>query len=275
MIGMGVLTLPWTTSQAGLGLSAVGLVVLAYLSQTAIRLTILCQVAMFSADERKYIVSSLRASASGARRSSVTSRPSAMTEDLESYASAREVNGLGAAAQSVLGAGMSMARKRLMARLGFDGGPAEITSPRGSQEEINPFNAVAQPSTNACRSGEVGGESTVVLSGWARLWGSVCQKCLATPPIAPLPAGQGDGGHATSLPRQEAPLVESAATAALSPPLDPVPKDTSPRDPLPRIGHSSAGGFGHAYASFASEKADEHRATAVRMRMRDTGWGGM
>ena len=50
--------------QAGLLLSAVGLIILAYLSQAAIRLTVLCQVAMFTTDERKTMVQTLRASTS-------------------------------------------------------------------------------------------------------------------------------------------------------------------------------------------------------------------
>ena len=44
MIGSGLLTLPWVTAQAGLGLSLVGLLILAVLTQAAIRLVVRCVV---------------------------------------------------------------------------------------------------------------------------------------------------------------------------------------------------------------------------------------
>eukprot|EP00966_Prymnesium_polylepis_P275122 6356984-Prymnesium_polylepis.1 len=66
MIGTGVLTLPWATAQVGLLLSAVGLLCLAWLSQAAIRLAVLCQVSIYAApQERKSIIESLRGSYCG------------------------------------------------------------------------------------------------------------------------------------------------------------------------------------------------------------------
>jgi proton-coupled amino acid transporter len=58
MIGSGILTLPWATSRAGLVLSLLGLLYLAYLSQAAIRLTVRCVA--FTPSQRKTLVSELR-----------------------------------------------------------------------------------------------------------------------------------------------------------------------------------------------------------------------
>lgn len=60
MIGSGLLTLPWATSQFGLVLSTVGLVYLAYLSQAAIRMTVRC--AALTSSSRKSILSEIRVS---------------------------------------------------------------------------------------------------------------------------------------------------------------------------------------------------------------------
>ena len=58
MIGSGVLTLPWATAQVGLALSAGGLLVLAFLSAHAIRLTVRC--AACEPQERRSRLETLR-----------------------------------------------------------------------------------------------------------------------------------------------------------------------------------------------------------------------
>ena len=70
MIGSGLLTLPWATSQFGLTLSLLGLSYLAYLSQAAIRFTVRCVA--FSPVHRKMLVDELRVS--GSLRNSAISR---------------------------------------------------------------------------------------------------------------------------------------------------------------------------------------------------------
>eukprot|EP00965_Chrysotila_dentata_P194933 6176679-Pleurochrysis_carterae.AAC.4 len=56
MIGSGILTLPWATAQVGVFLSLSGLLILAYLTQEAIRFAVRC-VALIereSIDEEKH-----------------------------------------------------------------------------------------------------------------------------------------------------------------------------------------------------------------------------
>lgn len=76
MIGSGILTLPWATSQFGLLLSLAGLVYLAYLSQVAIRLMVRCVA--FTPTQRKTLVDEIRHT--GSLRAS---RRSTHTHDLE------------------------------------------------------------------------------------------------------------------------------------------------------------------------------------------------
>jgi|EP00966_Prymnesium_polylepis_P054793 amino acid permease len=60
MIGSGILTLPWATAQVGILPSVIGLVIIAYLSERAIRLLVLCVA--YKPWERKTLIDSLRAS---------------------------------------------------------------------------------------------------------------------------------------------------------------------------------------------------------------------
>ena len=61
MIGAGLLTLPFATSQVGLILSFFGLAVLAFLSQVAIRMCVRC--AAYAPSARKALLGAMRESA--------------------------------------------------------------------------------------------------------------------------------------------------------------------------------------------------------------------